>query len=156
MKRWLQFLFRSIGNLFVVAVYAFATVGIAWGVVRAIDRANIARKFLKAFAPYSPSMPWLLCIMMLALLLCVPGVLPPLLSILRRVQKIGLVEFDNVNAKDPDVDGLISKLPSIPIEKVELSDFKQAVLQQKFRKEWLSLKLSRDSFPFLSILPNFT
>jgi len=72
------------------------------------------------------------------------------------VQKIGLVEFDNVNAKDPDVDGLISKLPSIPIEKVELSDFKQAVLQQKFRKEWLSLKLSRDSFPFLSILPNFT
>lgn len=135
MKRWLLFLLRSIGSLFVAAVYAFATVGIVLGVVCVIDRTNIARKTLESLAPYSSSIPWLLCIVALVLVLCVPGGATAFLGIFRRVQKIGPVEFDNVNARDSDVDGVISQPPSVHTEKVELSEFKQAELRQRFREE---------------------
>ena len=111
MKRWLKFLFRGIGSLLVAAVYAFATVGIALGVVCVIDRTNIARKCLKAFAPYSSSLPWVLCIVAFVLFLCIPGVLTTLLSILRRIKKIGPVEL--FPAEDPEEEDLIvSELPN--------------------------------------------
>ena len=116
MKTCFLFPCQIIGRLVVATAVAFSCAGIAWGIILFLDWTNVARMSFKAFEPYSSSLPWILIIVAVALLLCIPGGPTAVLSIFRRIKKIGPIEL--FSAEDPDVmsivDGELSK------EKAEL------------------------------------
>ena len=79
---------------FGIAAGAFVVcIAIATTVAMSLDGLDFVKRMLVAFSPYAESLPWIVCIVSLTLVLCLPGGPTALLGILKSIRKIGPLEF---------------------------------------------------------------
>ena len=127
---------KAFGCFLVRLVQLFLTlvllVGVAVGLAFLLDKIDIVRKMADVFAPYASSLPWLLVLLTVALVLCIPGAPTALLAILKRVKKAGPVEL--FPADDPDVADIVSQRTTVSITKRVLTAEQIRQTENKFQK----------------------
>ena len=86
-------LWRFLSRLGIAACVFVICIAIATSVAMRLDGLDFVTRMLAAFSPYAKSLPWILCIVSLTLILCLPGGPTELLGILKKIRKIGPLEF---------------------------------------------------------------
>ena len=99
-KRGIRWFFLLLGRLCLLLVIVFGIVEFAALVIRRLDSLDIVNRSSAAFAPFASSLPWLLVLLAVGMVLCIPSAPTALLAILKRVKKVGPFEF--YPSEDPD------------------------------------------------------
>ena len=97
-----------IARFFGAIAVATLLIGFVVRVFAVLDKADIVKRALDTFSHYSSSLPWILLIVSFVLVLCIPGGPTVLISLLRRVKRIGSVELFPAN--DPDEEAIQNQL----------------------------------------------
>lgn len=129
-KNWLAPFFCRFFFLLIVGAILLRCLAFA---ICKLDSLDVVQRATAYLAPYHASVPFMLILLALALVCCIPGGPTSLLDLSKRLKKAGPFEF--FASDDPDVSTALFDINPESKEENKLSKLKRTMLRMKYKNE---------------------